>query len=76
MVRASGTGAAIVATIKLDPGGHTVQSDADGSFQIAVPAGTYTLTVRAPGFTSQVMKQTVRDNEVVIVNVDLYPAGN
>ncbi len=48
---------------------------ADGSFLIRVPAGTYTVSIEAPGFDGQRKSVTVTSGEQSIFNVDLHKAA-
>jgi hypothetical protein len=64
-------GQALVATIKIQPGGQTVQSSAGGEFEIDLAPGAYTVTISAPGHVDQQRKVKVELNGVTILNVDL-----
>ncbi len=50
-------------------------ASADGSFIIRVPAGSYTVTIEAPGFEAQTKTVTVGTGEQSIYNVDLHKAA-
>jgi hypothetical protein len=60
------------ATITVDPGDKKVESKADGTFQLDLPPGTYTITVKAPGFAPQDLPVTIDPNGVAIKNIDLH----
>jgi hypothetical protein len=60
------------AAISIEPGGLKVESKADGTFQIDLPPGSYTLTVKAKGFASQDLPLTIDPNGVAIKNIDLH----
>ena len=60
------------ATITVDPGDKRVESKADGTFTLDLAPGTYTITVKAPGFAPQDLPVTIDPNGVAIKNIDLH----
>ncbi|MCX5744546.1 MAG: carboxypeptidase regulatory-like domain-containing protein, partial [Proteobacteria bacterium] len=73
IVKMVGTGKPIIgATVKIEPGGQTATSDADGKFQIDLPPGIYKITVSAPGLAAQQLDVTIDPNGVAIKNIDLH----
>lgn len=60
------------ATVKVEPGGATATSDADGKFQVDLPPGKYKITVTAPGLATQELDVTIDPNGVAIKNIDLH----
>jgi hypothetical protein len=48
-----------------------IQATAEGTFEITVKAGRYQVLVSAPGHLTQTKELTLRDGEVVILNIDL-----
>ena len=70
VVRSYG-GRPVSAHIHVDPLGMDAQTDADGSFQLDVPPGSYEITIDAPGYESQHRKVQVEAQGVVILNADL-----
>lgn len=66
-------GVALAATIVVQPLGTQVACGAEGSFQVDVAPGTYTVEVTAPGFRPQQRRVVIEDNGVTILNVDLRP---
>jgi hypothetical protein len=70
-VRSFSTGKGVAAEIEITPGGQKVTSAADGSTELEIAPGTYTLTISSPGLKPQTSQYTVTENNVVIVNVDL-----
>jgi hypothetical protein len=48
-------------------------TDSTGAFRVVVPAGPTVLTVNAPGFAPATVSATLRDDERVILLVDLSP---
>ena len=73
VVRAGGSGKALVgATIKLEPGGLTGKTDADGLVSIDnVPAGTYQVTASMPGYKDQTLETVLESNLVGVKNFEL-----
>ncbi len=72
IVKALATGKPIAgATVKVEPGGKTVTTDAEGKFQIEVPPGQYKITVTSPGLKVQQLDVTIDPNGVTIKNIDL-----
>ena len=72
VVRGAGTGKPIAgATVKIEPGGQTATSAADGTFQIDLPPGTYKITVSSPGVKEQELDVTIDPNGVAIKNIEL-----
>ena len=64
-------GRALVAKVRIEPGGLETSTDKSGFFQIDVPPGDYETVIEAPGFASQRRKTHVEQQGVVIVNADL-----
>ena len=64
------------ATVMAVEAGASTETGADGSFQLSVPPGTYTVNASAAGFQWQAQSVTVNENETVLVTFNLYPAGN
>lgn len=56
--------------------GITTQTGADGTYEVSVPPGTYTLEAVASGYQPATQLVSVDEAEVVIVNFGLYPLGN
>jgi hypothetical protein len=50
-----------------------LEADGAGAFSAALPGGTYTVRIAAPGFRPQVKVVAVKDGDQVILNVDLSP---
>jgi hypothetical protein len=70
-IRAAGTGKPIAnATVKIEPGGMTATSDADGYISIDLPPGTYKATASGTGFKSQSL-DVVIESGVVVKNFEL-----
>jgi hypothetical protein len=66
-------GKPLPATIKVEPLGLEAKTDADGTFQIDVPPGSYEVIVVSPGFAGQRRPVQVEENGVTILNADLRP---
>lgn len=64
-------GHAVRARVTIKPLGKRIRTDAEGSFEVDVPPGDYTVEVRAPGFRRQKRPAKVHDNGVTVVIVDL-----
>lgn len=64
-------GAPLRATIAVQPIGAQVTTDRDGTFQVDVPPGSYTVVVQAPGFRTQERRLRVEENGVTVLNADL-----
>jgi len=73
VVRSLATGKPIAnATIKIEPGGKTATSGADGTFTIDLAPGQYTVKVKAAGLAEQELPVTIEQNGVAIKNIDLH----
>jgi hypothetical protein len=59
------------ATVRVEPGGLQVKTDAEGFFTVDVPPGDYEVVIEAEGFEPQRRKANVQQQGVVIVNADL-----
>lgn len=64
-------GTAVSATVVVQPGDQRLHTDADGTFRVDVPPGTYQVTISADGFEQQTHTATVQSEGVVIVNSEL-----
>ncbi|MEO8706679.1 MAG: carboxypeptidase regulatory-like domain-containing protein [Kofleriaceae bacterium] len=72
VIRTAGAGKPIAnATVKIEPGGHTATSDADGNISIDLPPGTYKATASGPGFKSQTLDVVIEKDGVVVKNFEL-----
>jgi hypothetical protein len=75
-VTQSYAGKPVAATIRVMPGDIEVTASREGTFQIDLPPGEYTVTIRAPGFAEQQRKVKVERNGVTIMNIDLRQKGH
>lgn len=64
-------GKGLVATIRVEPIGTEVKTDADGTFTVDVPPGAYEVSIVAPGHAPQKRPVEVEENGVTILNADL-----
>jgi len=72
VLRAAGTGKPIGgATVKVDPGGQTATSAADGTLSIDLPPGTYKVTATADGYKEQTLDVVIDANGVALKNFEL-----
>ncbi|WP_447007352.1 S8 family serine peptidase [Saccharothrix isguenensis] len=62
------------ATVRIEPGGRTVATGADGSFASRLEPGDYTVAVEAFGFEKRTANVTVAPNSFATVDVVLTPA--
>lgn len=69
------SGKPLAATIRVEPIGTEVKTDADGTFTIDVPPGAYEVSVSAPGHAPQKRPVQVEENGVTVLNADLRPGG-
>lgn len=54
------------ATVTVEPGGQTAQTDADGNFALPLAPGDYKVRVTAPNLQPQELPVTIRANDVAI----------
>jgi hypothetical protein len=64
-------GDAVTATVRVEPLGTEVETDAEGFFQVDVPPGDYEVVIRADGFEEQRRPVHVDEEGVTIINADL-----
>ncbi|PSL43688.1 subtilisin family serine protease [Saccharothrix carnea] len=62
------------ATVRVEPGGRTVTTGADGAFTSRLEPGDYTVTVEAFGFGKTTVNATVTSGSFAAVDVVLTPA--
>jgi hypothetical protein len=67
------SGKPLAATIRVEPIGVETKTDADGTFQVEVPPGSYEIVVGAAGHAGQRRPVQVEENGVTILNADLRP---
>ncbi len=60
--------------MRLEPAGLEVTADTDGSFQVDVPPGRYTVVVTLAGFEGQRRPVEVEDEGVAVLNIELRRA--
>jgi hypothetical protein len=66
VVRAANSGKALAgAIVRLEPGGHTATTDADGLLSLDVPPGTYKVTASMTGYKDQTLETTITGGVVV-----------
>jgi hypothetical protein len=70
LVRSLG-GQSLPARVRVEPLGLEVATDADGFFELDVPAGRYEVRIQAEGYRSQQKSVVVDKDGVVILNADL-----
>lgn len=72
VVRNANTGKPIGgATVKIEPGGLTATSAADGQFSVDLAPGTYKITASSPGLKDQELDVTIDPNGVAIKIIEL-----
>lgn len=69
-VRSAG-GVPLKATATIYPGRHKTTTNGRGEFELNVKPGKYTVRIRAYGYRSQNREVVVRQNGVVVLNVEL-----
>ncbi len=74
-VRSARNGQPLVATVSIPQAKVRTRTDKGGAFTARVRAGTYHITLSAPGHVTQTKMVTVREGEQAILNVDLFPRG-
>lgn len=67
-------GKGLGATVRVEPAGLEVIAGADGSFQLDVPPGTYTVIVSMTGYETQKKEVTVEEEGVAVKNIELRRA--
>lgn len=60
------------ATIKIEPGGKSVTTAADGTFEIDLEPGTYKIKASAAGLKDQELDVTIDPNGVALKNIELH----
>ena len=70
LIRSHGT-RTFVATVRVEPGGATATTDADGLFEIALPPGRYDVTIEAPGYERQRRSVEIEVDGVTVLNAEL-----
>jgi hypothetical protein len=63
----------VAATIKITPGDKVIQVKADGTFELELAPGRYTVRFEAPDLSPQKRFIRVQDRGVVILNIGLSP---
>lgn len=72
VVRNANTGKPIAgATVKIEPGGATATSAADGQFSVDLAPGAYKIKVSSPGLKDQELDVTIDPDGVAIKNIEL-----
>lgn len=70
LIRSFG-GNPLEATISVKPGDKEFQVGSDGRFEVDVPPGKYTVTIRAEGYVSQSRRVRVENRGVTVINAEL-----
>jgi hypothetical protein len=66
VVRAANSGKVLSgATVRLEPGGYSATTDADGLLSLDVPPGTYKITASMAGYKDQTLESTITSGVVV-----------
>ena len=72
VVRAAASGKPIAgATVKIEPGGLTATSAADGTLSLDLPPGNYKATATGAGFKDQTLDVVIDPNGVALKNFEL-----
>lgn len=72
VIRAAGTGKPIAGvTVKLEPGGASAVTDADGNISLDVQPGTYKATASGNGYKEQVLDVVIEQSAVVVKQFEL-----
>lgn len=72
VIRAAGTGKPIAGvTVKLEPGGATAVTDADGNISLDVQPGTYKATASGNGYKEQTLDVVIEQSAVVVKQFEL-----
>lgn len=72
VVRAAGNGKPIAGiTVKLEPGGASAVTDADGNISIDLQPGTYKATAGGNGYKEQTLDLVIEQNNVSVKNFEL-----
>jgi hypothetical protein len=72
VVRAAGAGTNLKgATVKLEPGGATGSTDAEGNWSVDIQPGTYKATASLPGYQDQTLEVIVEQSVVVVKQFEL-----
>jgi len=64
-------GTPLQATVSVYPGNHKVSTNAEGSFELNLKPGRYTVRLRSYGFNSQNRTVIVNENGVTVLNAEL-----
>lgn len=64
-------GEGLEATISVQPGGQSTQTEDNGQFRLDLEPGSYKVVIEAKGYKTQKRKIKVTENSVSILNVDL-----
>ncbi len=60
------------ATIKIEPGGKSVTTAADGTFEVDLEPGTYKIKASSAGLKDQDLDVTIDPNGVALKNIELH----
>jgi hypothetical protein len=72
VIRAAGTGKPIAGvSVKLEPGGASAVSDADGNISLDIQPGTYKATASGGGFKDQTLDVVIEQSAVVVKQFEL-----
>ncbi|MBA2539149.1 MAG: carboxypeptidase regulatory-like domain-containing protein [Deltaproteobacteria bacterium] len=72
VIRAAGTGKPIAGvTVKLEPGGASAVSDADGNVSLDVQPGTYKASASGNGYKEQTLDVVIEQSAVVVKQFEL-----
>lgn len=71
--RSAATGSPLRATLTVQGLDREVRADRSGRFNLELPAGTYRISITAPGHLGQRKRLRLRSGERAIFNVELHP---